>query len=195
MAPTEVLARQHADTLGRVLSSSQVRWASLVGGMAAGERKQMLEKLAAGELDVVIGTQAILQSDVQSARLALVVIDEQHKFGVRQRATLKQAGVLDPHYLVMTATPIPRTVTMTLFGDLDVSTIADAPPRPAAGKYLPGHRRAARCWWKFCPEAARRPARYVVTPRIEDSVDSEVDSLERPMRPWRTVRWPIFGWA
>ena len=112
MAPTEVLARQHALTLEKLLAASQVRRGQLTGGMAAKAHSELLDQIAAGQIDLVVGTQAVIQDDVRFAKLGLVVIDEQHKFGVRQRATLKHAG-LDPHYLVMTATPIPRTVAMT----------------------------------------------------------------------------------
>ncbi|MCS7047100.1 MAG: DEAD/DEAH box helicase, partial [Gemmataceae bacterium] len=120
MAPTEVLARQHWNTLERYLAHSRVRRLLLTGSLAPSERQRALADIRAGTVDLVVGTQALLQSDVEFAKLGLVVIDEQHKFGVRQRAALKKAGI-DPHYLVMTATPIPRTVAMTLFGDLDVS--------------------------------------------------------------------------
>ena len=136
MAPTEVLARQHALTLDRMLAASQVRRAQLTGGLTGQQRTALLQRIAAGEVDLVVGTQAIIQDDVSFAKLGLVVIDEQHKFGVRQRAVLKRAGP-DPHYLVMTATPIPRSVTMTLFGDLDVSTLRDSPPgRQKVNTYL-----------------------------------------------------------
>ena len=158
MAPTEVLARQHVLTLERMLAASQVRRASLTGGLTAAQRAALLQLIAAGEVDLVVGTQAIIQEDVSFAKLGLVVIDEQHKFGVRQRATLKQAGT-DPHYLVMTATPIPRSVTMTLFGDLDVSTLPRQPAGPAEGQYLSGQRGATgQVVGFFSQEAPRGPA-------------------------------------
>ena len=113
MAPTEILARQHLQTLATALAASKVRLALLTGSLTPAERREMLEKIAAGEVDIVIGTHAVThavaKSGVEFKKLGLVVIDEQHKFGVRQRAALKKAGI-DPHYLVMTATPIPRTV-------------------------------------------------------------------------------------
>ena len=131
MAPTEILARQHLQTLSTALAASKVRLALLTGSLTPAERQEVLDKIAAGEVDIVIGTHAVThavaKSGVEFKKLGLVVIDEQHKFGVRQRAALKKAGV-DPHYLVMTATPIPRTVGMTLFGDLDVSTLREPPP-------------------------------------------------------------------
>jgi ATP-dependent DNA helicase RecG len=146
--------------------------------LPAGERQRVLAQLAAGELDVVIGTQAIVQSDVAFAKLGLVVIDEQHKFGVRQRASLKQSG-LDPHYLVMTATPIPRTVAMTHFGDLDVSTLRDAPPgRQPVNSYLAGPAERER-WWEFFRKKLREGRQgYVIVPLVEASEEVEAASLD-----------------
>ncbi|HWB12297.1 MAG TPA: ATP-dependent DNA helicase RecG [Pirellulales bacterium] len=179
MAPTEVLARQHAATLERTLAASHVKWGVLSGGISSSERENLLRELAAGELNVVIGTQAILQPDVRFARLGLVVIDEQHKFGVRQRASLKQAA-LDPHYLVMTATPIPRTVAMTVFGDLDVSTLDDVPPgRQTVYTYLVGQDQQDK-WWTFFARKLREGRQgYIVTPLIDESSEADVAGLEQ----------------
>jgi len=178
MAPTEVLARQHALTLEKLLSASQVRRAQLTGGLTGKQRETILRQITAGELDLVVGTQAIIQDDVEFARLALVVIDEQHKFGVRQRAVLKKQSGQDPHYLVMTATPIPRTVTMTLFGDLDVSTLSDSPPgRQSVNTYLADESKRER-WWEFFRKKLREGRQgYVVTPLVEES-DLGVANLE-----------------
>ena len=178
MAPTEVLARQHAITFNRLLAASHVRRAELVGGLSAKDRTDLLLKIAGGEVDLVIGTQAVIQQDVRFRRLGLVVIDEQHKFGVRQRATLKQAGP-DPHYLVMTATPIPRSVTMTLFGDLDVSTLRDSPPgRQKVHTYLSDESRRDQ-WWDFFGEKLREGRQgYVVVPLVEESDQIDVANLE-----------------
>jgi ATP-dependent DNA helicase RecG len=178
MAPTEILARQHALTLEKLLATSQVRRAQLTGGLTTSQRTALLELIAKGEIDIVIGTQAIVQEDVAFARLGLVVIDEQHKFGVRQRATLKQAG-LDPHYLVMTATPIPRTITMTLFGDLDASTLRDSPPgRQPVNTYLAGDDKRAR-WWDFFRKKLREGRQgYVVVPLVEESQQTAAASIE-----------------
>jgi ATP-dependent DNA helicase RecG len=178
MAPTEVLARQHLLTLRRMLTGSKVRLAPLVGGLPAQQRAQSLADIAAGQCDIVVGTQAVIQADVQFAQLGLVVIDEQHKFGVRQRATLRQAG-LQPHYLVMTATPIPRTVTLTLFGDLDVSTLSDAPPgRQRVHTYQVDDDKRQR-WWNFFREKLDEGRQgFVVTPLVEESDQLAVASLE-----------------
>ncbi len=178
MAPTEVLARQHALTLTQALSDSQVRVALLVGSLTTSERQKQLQKIAAGEADIIVGTHAVVQDDVRFARLGLVVIDEQHKFGVRQRAKLKQSS-LDPHYLVMTATPIPRTVALTLFGDLDVSTLRESPPdRPGVHTYLiTDEQRAA--WWEFVGRKLNEGRQgFVVAPLVEESDQAEVASIE-----------------
>jgi len=171
MAPTEVLARQHALTLDKLLINSGVRRARLIGGMSARLRSAVLEQIAAGEIDLIVGTQAVVQDDVEFAKLGLVVIDEQHKFGVRQRATLKQKDSgRDPHYLVMTATPIPRTVTMTLFGDLDVSTLKECPPgRQTVNTYLAEESKRQRWWDFFRKKLAEGRQGFVVTPLVEES--------------------------
>ena len=193
MAPTEILARQHAATIEQFLTASRVRWGLLTGSLTAAERRETLAKIAAGELDLVIGTQAIVQEDVEFARLGLVVIDEQHKFGVRQRASLKQAG-LDPHYLVMTATPIPRTVAMTLYGDLEVSTLRDMPPgRQVVRTYLAAPEQRDRWWEFYCRKLREGRQGYVVVPMVETSADVDVTSLAQayeslangPLEPFR----------
>ncbi len=131
MAPTEILAEQHHAALTELLLGSRVRIGLLTGSLSADNRIALLAQLAAGDIDVLIGTHALLTETVEFASLAVVVIDEQHRFGVHQRAALRtktQDQHSSPHILVMTATPIPRTVAMTLFGDLDVSIIDELPP-------------------------------------------------------------------
>lgn len=178
MAPTELLARQHVRTLSRDLRASRVRIALLTGSLSAPERRATLEQIASGEIDLIIGTHAIVQAAVQFQRLGLVIIDEQHRFGVNQRAALRQAG-LDPHYLVMTATPIPRTISMTLFGDLDVSTLKQTPPgRQAVHTYLGEEGQRAK-WWEFFRKKLREGRQgYVIAPLVDDSTDLEVLSVE-----------------
>jgi ATP-dependent DNA helicase RecG len=169
MAPTEILARQHAETLAGLLRASRVRYLLLVGGMTAKERDKALAEIAAGEIDLVIGTHAVVQEDVRFAKLGLVVIDEQHKFGVRQRAALRQ-GQSSPHYLVMTATPIPRTISMTVFGDLDVTTLREMPPgRQEVRTYVVQPQEQPR-WWNFVREKLRAGRQaYVVAPLVDES--------------------------
>lgn len=177
MAPTEVLARQHGRVLGDFLGASRVRTALLTGGLTKSQRSLVLNELASGDIDMVIGTHALLQPDVQFDRLGLVIIDEQHKFGVRQRAELKDSG---PHYLVMTATPIPRTLTMTLFGDLDVTTIRDLPPgRQPINTYLAEESQREK-WWEFYRKKLDEGRQgYVIAPLIEESETWDVASLSK----------------
>jgi ATP-dependent DNA helicase RecG len=169
MAPTEILARQHAETLAELLRASRVRYTLLVGGLTAKQRESALAEIAAGNIDLVIGTHAVVQEDVRFAKLGLVIIDEQHKFGVRQRAALRQ-GEKSPHYLVMTATPIPRTVSMTLFGDLDVTTLREMPPgRQEVRTYVVAPGEQPR-WWNFVREKLRAGRQaFVVAPLVDAS--------------------------
>lgn len=179
MAPTEILARQHFRTLSTLLDDSSVRLELLLGGMQPKRRELLLTELTAGKIDIAVGTQAMLQEDVDFHKLGIVVIDEQHKFGVRQRAMLRGTG-RRPHYLVMTATPIPRTVTMTFFGDLDVSTIRESPPgRPVVNTYLvPPEKRAS--WWSFFCEKLREGRQgYVVAPLVDTSETIDAHSAEQ----------------
>lgn len=179
MTPTEVLARQHMGTFERLLAHSRVRRVLLTGGFSPRERSAVLKQIACGEADLIIGTQALIQEDVEFHRLGLVIIDEQHKFGVRQRAALKASGE-DPHYLVMSATPIPRTLTLTLFGDLDVSTIRDTPPgRQRVYTYVAEEDKRSQ-WWEFFRSKLREGRQgYVVTPVIEESDEIDLVSLEQ----------------
>ena len=127
MAPTEILAEQHFASITRTLQASRFRVALLTGATSSAARRRQLAEIAAGSLHLVVGTHALVQGDVQFHALGLVVIDEQHRFGVLQRATLREKG-LHPDVLVMTATPIPRTLALTMYGDLEVSVIRDLPP-------------------------------------------------------------------
>jgi ATP-dependent DNA helicase RecG len=177
MAPTEILARQHLTRVEQYLSGSRVRHALLRGGMAAGERQQMLADIAAGRIDLVIGTHALIQHDVTFRDLGLVVIDEQHKFGVAQRQQFRTKGP-QPHYLVMTATPIPRTLAMTIFGDLDVSVLRCAPPGRGTitTRIVPAGQRT-RVLRKIAARLAAGEQAYVVCPQIgRDDADEDVDT-------------------
>ncbi len=128
MAPTEILARQHYASMQRMCEGLPIKIGILTGSSKAKERRGSLEGIASGEIDILIGTHALLEDRVQFKSLGFVVIDEQHRFGVEQRARLWRKNIAPPHILVMTATPIPRTLAMTLYGDLDVSIIDELPP-------------------------------------------------------------------
>ncbi len=128
MAPTEILAQQHYQSIERLLKKMDIRLGLLTGSVKEKERKPLLEQLAQGELQILVGTHALLEDRVKFKNLGLVIIDEQHRFGVAQRAKLWKKNTLPPHVLVMTATPIPRTLAMSLYGDLDQSVIDELPP-------------------------------------------------------------------
>jgi ATP-dependent DNA helicase RecG len=128
LAPTEILSAQHYETIVSFLSDLPIRCALLTGSVKRAQRKPLLEALANGEIDILIGTHALLEDEVIFKNLGLVVIDEQHRFGVAQRAKMRKKNTMAPHVLVMTATPIPRTLAMTFYGDLDVSVIDELPP-------------------------------------------------------------------
>jgi len=169
LAPTEILAEQHYERICRYLAGSRVRHGLLTGSTARRLRANLLRAAACGELDILVGTHALLEEDVEFARLGLVIVDEQHRFGVRQRAMMRGKGYA-PHYLVMTATPIPRTLAMTVFGDLDVSIIDDMPPgrQPVRTRLIPAHREAEA--FKFVEERLRLGEQaFVVYPLVSES--------------------------
>ena len=170
MAPTEILARQHFATIGRMLGGMPVRVAILTGASKARERREALEGIAAGEVDILIGTHALIEDRVQFANLGFVVIDEQHRFGVEQRARLWTKNAQPPHILVMTATPIPRTLAMTLYGDLDVSVIDELPPgrRPIKTFHYTDAARL-KLFGFMRQEIAKGRQVYVVYPLIKES--------------------------
>ncbi len=183
MAPTEILAEQHYMTIREFLANSDVRVGLFTGSASAAQRRENRRALAAGEIQLAVGTHALIQPEVEFQRLGLVVVDEQHKFGVLQRATLRRKGET-PDVLVMTATPIPRTLSLTVFGDLDVSIIDEMPPgrQPIETRLTPAGRRADA--WEVVREhvAAGRQA-FVVYPLVEESekvdLQNATDAAER----------------
>ena len=169
MAPTEILAEQHFMSITRALQASRFRVALLTGATSSAARRRQLAEVAGGSLHLVVGTHALVQGDVRFHALGLVVIDEQHRFGVLQRATLREKG-LHPDVLVMTATPIPRTLALTMYGDLDVSVIRDLPPGRLPIKTIvkPESRRdEAHQFLREQVEAGRQA--YVIYPLVEES--------------------------
>ena len=169
MAPTEILAEQHFLSISRLLEASRHPVALLTGAMGAAARRRQLAEVESGAAHLVVGTHALVQGDVRFRQLSLVIIDEQHRFGVLQRAMLRAKG-LHPDVLVMTATPIPRTLALTLYGDLDVSVIRDLPPGrlPVKTTAKPDSRRAEAHGFIKEQVAAGRQA-YVVYPLVEES--------------------------
>ena len=178
MAPTEVLAQQHWQTMERYLQHSSVRRLLLTGSRSPRERGEMLSAIRSGQVDLLIGTQAVIQDDVEFAKLGLVVIDEQHKFGVWQRARFRHKGA-HPHYLVMTATPIPRTLTMTVFGDLDVSLIHTQPPgRQKVRTYLVGPQEQTQALEFVARKVSEGRQAYCICPLVEESELLDLRSAE-----------------
>lgn len=174
MAPTEVLARQHYETLTRMLADSRVTIGLLCGSLSAKERRDTLAAVAGGEVDLIVGTQSLLHG-IEFANLGLCVIDEQHKFGVGQRGSFRSGGV-DPHYLVMSATPIPRSVAMTVFGDTELTTLREKPPGRGTVKTYLGRGQWTQRWWGFVKQRLDEGRQaYVVAPRVASSSDSDED--------------------
>ncbi|MBI1349010.1 ATP-dependent DNA helicase RecG [bacterium] len=174
MAPTEILAQQHWLTVDRLLQQSRVERRLLTGQLTSKQRQTVLEEIASGEVQLVIGTQAVIQKDVHFQRLGLAVIDEQHKFGVGQRSHFA-AGEQTPHMLVMTATPIPRSLCLTQFGDLDLTSIAELPPgRQRIVTTRIAAPAAVSKAWDFIREKVRQGRQaYVVCPRVESEDDDQ----------------------
>jgi ATP-dependent DNA helicase RecG len=188
MAPTEILAGQHYATVMEFLGDMDVRVALLTGSTRKKERQKLLPAIAVGEVDIVIGTHALIEETVSFASLGLAVIDEQHRFGVEQRARLWQKNETAPHVLVMTATPIPRTLAMTLYGDLDVSVIDQLPPgrKPIQTLHRYDNRRA-ELYDFLRKEIALGRQVYVVYPLIEESEKLDYKNLEEGFEIFREV--------
>ncbi len=173
MAPTETLAEQHFATLQALVPEALLPAALLTGSTPARRRAELLGKLASGELKLVVGTHALIESDVEFDRLAVAVVDEQHRFGVRQRAALdrKGPGETAPHVLHMTATPIPRTLALTAYGDLDVTRLCELPRgrQPIATHVASSEAERARAYERIREELRAGRQAYVVCPLVEES--------------------------
>lgn len=179
MAPTEILASQHYESFQNLLSDFGIRVGFLSGRLTKKKREEMYALLAEQKIDIVIGTHALIQEGVHFAKLGLVVTDEQHRFGIDQRAELEKKGELTPDVLVMTATPIPRTMTLTVYGDLDVSLIQELPPgrQPIRTFVRTPDRRELIYQYVLTQLKAGRQA-YVVCPLIEMNEESDLPSAE-----------------
>ena len=174
LVPTEVLARQHAATFKRLLADQAGRMELLLGPMKAAVKRQAMARIASGEASYIVGTHALFQEAVTFSRLQLVVVDEQHRFGVRQREALKEKG-LDPHWLVMSATPIPRSLALALFGDLEQSVLDELPPgrKPITTRLLePDH--AERAWDLVARELQAGHQAFVISPAIDPQDETKV---------------------
>ena len=178
LAPTEILASQHAENLNRLLSPFGMRVALLTGGMKAAARRTTLAAIRADEADLIVGTHAILSEGVEFARLGLAVVDEQHRFGVRQRGLLAEKAA-NPHLLVMSATPIPRTLGLLMYGDLDISILDELPPgrKPVKTRCITGKKRADLYGFLDREIDSGRQV-YIVCPAIEDAGGSGLNAVK-----------------
>ena len=178
LAPTEILASQHAENLNRLLSPFGMRVALLTGGMKAAPRRTTLAAIRDDEADLIVGTHAILSEGVDFARLGLAVVDEQHRFGVRQRGLLAEKAA-NPHLLVMSATPIPRTLGLLMYGDLDISILDELPPgrKPVKTRCITGKKRADLYGFLDREIDAGRQV-YIVCPAIEDAGGSGLNAVK-----------------
>ena len=178
MAPTELLASQHYESFKEMMAGTGLRVGFLASGVKAAEKKAVIEEIARGDIDIVIGTHAVIQDAVSFARLGLVITDEQHRFGVDQRVKLAAKGS-SPDILVMTATPIPRTLAVIIFGDLDISVIDELPPgrKPIETKAV--STRSRKKTYDFAADLAEKGQQvYAVAPLVADSESVDAESAE-----------------
>jgi len=194
LVPTEVLARQHAATFARLLGDDAARMQLLLGPMKAAEKRAALARIARGEACYIVGTHAIFQEAVAFQELQLVIVDEQHRFGVKQREALKEKGV-DPHWLVMSATPIPRSLALAVFGDLEQSVLDELPPgRQPIDTRLIEPDEAERAWDMMERELAKGHQAYVVSPAIDPTDETKVPLRDiQAMEGLLRARFPEAG--
>jgi len=179
MAPTEILANQHAETLNKLLQPLNISVGLLTGGVKGKARKELYEKIENGEVDVVVGTHALIQETVKFKKLGFVVIDEQHRFGVEQRQHLLKKSEYMPHLLAMTATPIPRSLALTVYGELDISILNELPKgrKPIATKiWSPNSRK--QLYEKIDEELELGRQSYVICSLIEENSENEIRSVQ-----------------
>ncbi|MCA1613181.1 MAG: ATP-dependent DNA helicase RecG [Acidobacteria bacterium] len=192
MAPTEILAEQHARNIKRLLARTPYRTELLIGSLRAAEKRRLHADIAAGEIHLCVGTHALIQEAVEFQKLGLVVIDEQHRFGVLQRASLRERG-FNPDVLVMTATPIPRSLAMTVYGDLDVSVIDELPPgRTPIKTVVVGEDQRGGVYKGVEREVRAGRQVYVVYPLVEESEKLDLKDATRMFEHLRDRVFPTF---
>ena len=177
MAPTEILATQHFETISSMVEPLGIKCALLTGSTRKKLREDIHEQLLSGELQIIVGTHALLEDVVQFRNLGLVIIDEQHRFGVAQRARLWTKNSTPPHVLVMTATPIPRTLAMTVYGDLDVSVIDELPPGRKPVETVLRTDQSRQAMYRFVGSQGRQA--YYVYPLIQENEKRDLHDLEQ----------------
>ncbi len=189
MVPTEILAMQHYINVEKMFASLKIKVDLLAGGMAKREKKRICRKLKEGEIDIIIGTHSLIQEGIDFARLGLVVIDEQHKFGVNQRALLRNKG-LNPDVLVMTATPIPRTLALTVYGDLDVSTISECPK--GRGEIITQWMKDKQAYKKVSEEVKKGRQCYIVYPLVDESDSLQIKAAVKMLEKLKNEIFPDY---
>ena len=190
MAPTEILAEQHARNIKRWLAKTPYRVEMLTGSMKAKEKREIQDAVAAGDIDLIVGTHALIQEAVQFKKLGLAVIDEQHRFGVLQRAEIRRRG-MNPDVLVVTATPIPRSLAMTVYGDLEVSIIDELPPgRTPVSTHVRGEERREKIYEFIRDQIKKGRQAYIVYPIIEES---EKLDLRNATEMYEHLRTEVFS--
>lgn len=178
MAPTEILANQHFETLTRLLSPAGIRVGLLTGSSKATEKKKLRAALSQGEIDLIVGTHALLSEGVEYRDLGLVITDEQHRFGVGQRSALSAKAETTPHVLVMSATPIPRTLALLIYGDLDVTVIDELPPgRTPVETYLVGEDKRQRMYGFVRKNVSEGRQVYMICPAVEEGEGSDLKAV------------------
>ena len=191
MAPTEILAHQHYETLSALLSPAGLRVGLLTGSLSAPEKRVMRAQLERGELDLVVGTHALLSAGVEYQNLGLVITDEQHRFGVGQRSALASKGTKPPHVLVMSATPIPRTLALLIYGDLELTIIDQLPPgRTPIETYLVGEDKRQRMYNFIRKNVAQGRQVYVICPAVEEGEGSELKAVTAYAKELAEVVFP-----
>ena len=181
MAPTEILAEQHAASLSALLDKGGVRIGLLTASLTAAQRREILAALSSGEIDLAVGTHALLSEGVEFHRLGLVITDEQHRFGVAQRAKLAAKGA-NPHILVMSATPIPRSLALIIYGDLDISILDQLPGRTPVATYAIGSDKRERAFNYIKKHIAEGRQAYIVCPLVENGEESDLASATEYMK-------------
>jgi ATP-dependent DNA helicase RecG len=192
MAPTEVLARQHYVKVRELFAGQALKIVMLIGATAASEKKHLRESISSGEVDIVVGTHALFQEKVRFRNLGLIVIDEQHKFGVMQRMKLFRKG-FSPDMLVMTATPIPRTLSLTIYGDMDVSVLDEMPAgrRPIKTRWLK-NRELKKAYNFVRKQVQDRYQAYIIYPLVEESARMKLKSAKKMFNELRKEVFPDF---
>jgi len=194
MAPTETLAAQHHRTVERLLDGMPIPFALLTGSTTTARRREILDRLGSGELPILVGTHALLEDDVEAPSLAICVVDEQHRFGVRQRERLAaRSGGLEPHVLHRPATPIPRTLALAAYGDIDTTALREMPPgrRPVETHVVTGTQARERAWARIREEVAGGGRAFIVCPLVE--VSEAVDRKAATEEHQRLAEGPFAG--